>query len=279
MARTAPRRRASCAEVTDETVGDVPVRIYRPEGRPTGLVVYFHGGGFAIGSIGLMDNVAREIAYASGAVVVSVEYRLAPENPYPAGFDDCYAVTQWARANTARFGVPEANVAVAGESAGGNLAAVVALRVRDQGDDPLAGQVLIYPGTAGSKSFPSHEQFDGLVLSRSAMNTFWGAYTAGRNLDDDRYAAPLLADDLSGLAPALVILWRLRPAPRRGPRLRRPPGRGAGRGGGDLLSRPAARLCQPRLPRGRAGLREDRSVAASGVRALSLQAPRSGDTR
>jgi acetyl esterase len=194
------------AEITDETVEGIPVRIYRGEGEPTGLVVYFHGGGFAIGSIGLMDNVARELAYASGAVVVSVEYRLAPENPYPAGFDDCYAVTQWALANTARFGVPVENVAVAGESAGGHFAAVVALRVRDVGGPALAGQVLLYPGTAGSKAFPSHEEFDGLVLSRSAMHHFWDAYTAGQNLDADPYAAPLLAAKLEGVAPALVVL-------------------------------------------------------------------------
>jgi acetyl esterase len=194
------------AEVTDEVVDGVPIRIYQADGAPTGLVVYFHGGGFAIGSIGLMDNVARELAYASGAVVVSVEYRLAPENPYPAGFDDCYAVTRWALANTARFGVSARRVAVAGESAGGNLAAVVAIRVRDEGAGELAGQALLYPGTAGSQPFPSHEQFEGLVLNKSAMGHFWDAYTGGRNLDGDPYAAPLLADDLSGLAPALVVL-------------------------------------------------------------------------
>ena len=81
------------AHIDDESVGNVPIRIYRSEGQPTGILVYFHGGGFVLGSIGLMDNVARELAYASGAVVISVEYRLAPENPYPAGLDDCMAVT------------------------------------------------------------------------------------------------------------------------------------------------------------------------------------------
>ena len=105
--------------VTDEVVDGVPIRIYEPEGRPTGVMVYFHGGGMCIGSIALMDNVAREIAHASGAVVVSVEYRLAPENPFPAGLDDCDTVTRWALGQTGRFGVSPANVIVSGESAGG----------------------------------------------------------------------------------------------------------------------------------------------------------------
>ena len=122
--------------------------------RPTGLVVYLHGGGFCIGSIGLMDNVARELAHCAGAAVVSVEYRLAPEHPFPAGLDDCEAVTRWALANTARFGVRRDHVAVAGESAGGNLATAVALRLRGDADPPLAGQVLIYPVTDSAVGDP-----------------------------------------------------------------------------------------------------------------------------
>ena len=118
------------AHVADEEVDGIPVRIYRNEGAPTGLVVYFHGGGYVLGSIGIMDNVARELAHGSGAVVVSVGYRLAPEDPYPAGLDDCERVTRWAVANAARFGVSPASVVVAGESAGGNLATAVALRLR-----------------------------------------------------------------------------------------------------------------------------------------------------
>ncbi len=101
---------------------------------PTGLVVYFHGGGWVIGSLGIMDNVARALTLGSGAVVVSVGYRLAPEHPYPAGLDDCETVTRWAHANAARFGVSPDSIVVAGESAGGNLAAAVSLRLRDAGD-------------------------------------------------------------------------------------------------------------------------------------------------
>src|SRR3954468_14705477 len=130
------------AEVRDDTVGDVPIRTYRHAEAPTGLVVYVHGGGFVIGSIDIMDGVARAIADKSGAAVVSVGYRLAPEHPFPEGLDDCEAVTRWALDHAADFGVPPQLVAVAGESAGGNLSAAVALRLRDAGDASIAGQVL-----------------------------------------------------------------------------------------------------------------------------------------
>jgi acetyl esterase len=194
------------ADITDEQVGDVPIRIYRGEGEPTGLVVYFHGGGFVIGSIGLMDNVAREIAHRSDAVVVSVGYRLAPEHPYPAGLDDCESVTRWAMTNSARFDLPPSAVVVAGESAGGNLAAAVSLRLRDAGDSLLAGQVLMYPGVAGGRTHPSAVEFDGLIISRTAKANFWAAYRGQQDLDRVPYAAPLHAASLAGLPPALVIL-------------------------------------------------------------------------
>ncbi len=201
-----PQRDIQLADVSDEFVGDVPVRIYQPDGPVSGVVVYFHGGGFVMGSIGIMDAVARNLADVSGAVVISVEYRLAPEHPYPAGLDDCEAATRWAVANTGRFGVPPHLVAVAGESAGGNLAAAVSLRARDAGDLTLAGQVLIYPATAGTEVFPSRKEFDGLVISLAAGEQFWKAYSGGRDLDSDQYAVPLSAKSLAGLPPALVIL-------------------------------------------------------------------------
>jgi acetyl esterase len=197
------------AHVTDEIIEGVPVRIYQGEGAATGVVVYFHGGGFCIGSIGLMDNVARELTHCTGAVVVSVEYRLAPEHPYPAGLDDCEAVTRWALANTARFGLARSQVAVAGESAGGNLSAAVALRLRGavDVDVPLAGQVLLYPGLDGhAATHASRTEFDGLVLTQAARDAYWGAYSAGRDLDRDPFAAPLRADSLAGLPPALVVV-------------------------------------------------------------------------
>ena len=194
------------ATITDDDVDGVPIRIYQGDGAPTGLVVYFHGGGYVMGSIGIMDNVARGLADGAGAVVVSVGYRLAPEDPYPAGLDDCEKVTRWALANAERFGVSPQTVAVAGESAGGNLAAAVALRRRDAGDPPLAGQVLIYPQLSGTTTYPSAVEFDGLVISRAVGAMYWEAYSAGRDLDDDPYAVPLSATRLDGLPPALVIL-------------------------------------------------------------------------
>ena len=194
------------ADVADDQVGGVPIRVYRDEGEPTGLLVYFHGGGFVIGSIGLMDNVARELAHSSSAVVVSVGYRLAPEHPYPAGLDDCESVTRWALDNSGAIRPATFEVAVGGESAGGNLAAAVSLRLRDAGDPQPAGQVLIYPGLAGRSAHPSTVEFDGLIISRTAGDRYWAAYRGERDLDDDPYAAPLRAPSLVGLPPALVVL-------------------------------------------------------------------------
>jgi acetyl esterase len=197
------------AEVVDRTVEGIPVRIYRQDGPHTGLVVYFHGGGFVMGSVGLMDNVARELTHSSNAVVVSVDYRLAPEHPYPGGLDDCETVVRWALAHTERFGVPPGAVAVAGESAGGNLSAAVALRLRDSTratNATLAAQVLIYPALAGSQVFQSTQTFDGLIINRTAKDRFWAAYSAGRDLDADPYAAPLHAPSLTGLPPAFIAL-------------------------------------------------------------------------
>ncbi|GMU79888.1 MAG: lipase [Acidimicrobiia bacterium] len=194
------------AHIVDGAVDGIPIRTYRHDLAPTGIVVYFHGGGFCIGSIGLMDNVARELAHHSGATVVSVEYRLAPEHPFPAGLDDCAAVTAWAFANAEELGGDQARVAVAGESAGGNLAAAVALRRRDQGAAPLAGQALLYPGTGGSQQFPSDNLFDGMVISKVARAKYWSAYSGDREISHDPYAAPLHAESLAGLPPALVVL-------------------------------------------------------------------------
>jgi acetyl esterase len=194
------------ARITDDVVEGVRVRIYRNDTAPAGLVVYFHGGGHCIGSVGLMDNLARELAHGANAVVVSVEYRLAPEHPYPEGLDDCEVVTRWALANAEQFGVRQGCVAIAGESAGANLAAAVTLRLRDRGEAP-AGQVLMYPPVdANSKGHRSRHQFAGIVLTRKQMDLFWDSYAAGRNLERDPFAAPLQADTLAGLPPAFVVV-------------------------------------------------------------------------
>jgi acetyl esterase len=187
-------------QVTDEVVSGVPVRIYRGDGPQNGLVVYFHGGAFVIGSIGIMDNVARELANSANVVVVSVEYKLAPENPYPAGLDDCESVTRWALDNASRFDLEPSQVYVCGESAGGTLATAVALRLRDAGDRSVAGQVLIYPCTDGAGvDYPSREQF-------GRADWVWSEYGGARDLGGDPYAIPMHAETLKALPPALVVL-------------------------------------------------------------------------
>jgi len=202
----APPTRA-VARVADDVVDGIPVRIYEHDHPPAGLVVYFHGGGFCIGSVALMDNVARELAHCSGAAVVSVEYRRAPEHPYPAGLDDCETITRWALANVSHLGASPSSVGVAGESAGGNLAAAVTLRLRGNVDVPLAGQVLMYPSVdGGSWSHRSRDEFAGVVLSRTTMEGFWERYTAGRDLGHDPFVAPLQAPNLGDLPPAFVLL-------------------------------------------------------------------------
>ncbi len=258
--------------ITDDDVDGVPIRVYQGEGAPSGLVVYFHGGGYVIGSIGLMDNVARELAHGAGAVVVSVGYRLAPEDPYPAGLDDCERVTRWALARSEQFGLSPRSVAVAGESAGGNLAAAVALRRRDAGDAPLAGQVLIYPQLSGTTTYPSAVEFDGLVISRAVGAKYWEAYSGGRDLDEDPYAVPLSATHLSGLPPALVVLGGCDMLRDEGRAVRGPPARGRCGGRRGLLHGATARLRQLRLPRREPGVRPHRHLAPSGLRAVGLSA-------
>jgi acetyl esterase len=186
--------------VTDEVINGVPVRIYRNHAAPTALVLYFHGGAFVLGSVNLMDGLARELTHATGAVVVSVDYRLAWEAAYPAPLDDCLAVTKWALEHASRFDLPPTAVVVAGESAGGNLAAAVALKLRDEGNANVAGQVLVYPVTDGpTASYPSREQF-----GRSEW--MWKAYGGGRDISNDPYAVPMRAASLVGLPPAIVLL-------------------------------------------------------------------------
>lgn len=195
------------AHVADDEVDGIPIRIYTPFGDTTSLIVYFHGGGYCVGSIAIMDNLARGLAHACGAMVVSVEYRLAPEHPFPAGLDDCETVTRWAIEHAAALVGTEVPVLVAGESAGGNLSTAVAMRLRDSAASGLAGQVLIYPGVAGgSDPMPSRSEFAGYTMDADEIEWCWSAYSGGRNIDHDPYAAPLRAPSLAELPPAIVIL-------------------------------------------------------------------------
>jgi acetyl esterase len=181
--------------------GDLPARVYRPdETGPLPTVVFFHGGGWVIGDLETHDNVARAIARDSRAVVLSVGYRLAPEAPFPAAVEDALATTRWAADHLAELGGTDV-LAVAGDSAGGNLAAVVAQQLTTR----LAAQLLIYPATDVTGDHPSRaENGTGYSLDTATMEWFYARY-AGHVTDVDARLSPLLATDLDGVCPALVV--------------------------------------------------------------------------
>jgi acetyl esterase len=195
------------AEVYDVAIdgpqAKVAMRIYRPHDGELPGFVYMHGGGWVLGSIATVDHLCRSVASQTPAVVISIEYRLAPEHPFPAAVEDCWAGLRWAARSAAQLGIDPNRLAVGGDSAGGNLAAVMALRARD-GGLPLALQVLIYPVTdADFESESYREHASGLNLTRTTMRWFWDLYLAGASASDPD-AAPLRARVLGGVAPALV---------------------------------------------------------------------------
>ncbi len=187
--------------------GPIPARAYRPsERRDLPVLVYLHGGGWTICSLETHDVTCRQLANAAECLVVSVDYRLAPENPFPAAPEDCYAALAWTAEHAPALGGDPRRIAVGGDSAGGNLSAVVSLMARDRSGPQLCHQLLVYPVTDHSFDTDSYrENADGLLLSREMMQGFWGHYLA--RADDGRhpYASPLRAADLSGLPPAHVI--------------------------------------------------------------------------
>ena len=196
------------AQVEDRLVdgpgGPMRVRLYRPAAdRPLPAVVYFHGGGWVVGSIESHDPVCRALAARTPSVVASVDYRLAPESPFPAALEDAWAATQWFAAEATELGADAARIAVAGDSAGGNLAAAVAIRARDRGL-PITLQVLIYPVTDHDLDSSGYANRGvGLNLTRAKMEWYWGHYLAGAD-GAHGDASPLRATDLRGVAPALV---------------------------------------------------------------------------
>ena len=214
--------------------GPIPVRIFRPlaaraaggppaEGAPNEggaaaggataggaipLVAYLHGGGWVLGTLDAFDPVCRALANASGAIVASIGYRLAPEHPFPAALDDARAAVRWLAAHAGELGADPARLGIAGDSAGGNLAAVTARRLRDEGESPLRFQALIYPVCDSALNRPSYEENGvGFGLSGESMKRYWELYLDGA---DGRHpdASPLRAADLAGLPPAYVLTVR-----------------------------------------------------------------------
>jgi len=185
---------------------DVPIRVYRPhESAELAVLMYFFGGGWTLGNLETGDAVCRYLARRGGFAVVAVQYRLAPENKFPAALHDCYAATQWVAEHGTRLGLDRHRLAVAGDSAGGNLAATVALLARDKGSPRVAFQALIYPVTdymADTESMRSHD--DPYLFNRRSMQWYWGHYLPSPHAVVP-YAAPLQAPDLSGLPPSLII--------------------------------------------------------------------------
>ncbi|APW59648.1 alpha/beta hydrolase [Paludisphaera borealis] len=199
--------------VEDRTIagpgGDLAIRVITPEGAGSGpmpIVVFFHGGGWVLGNLDSHENVCRSIANASKSIVAVVDYRLAPEHPFPAAADDAYAALVWLSAHAAEIGGDPSRIAVCGDSAGGNLATVATLMARDRGGPAVAFQALAYPITDFDPDAGSYREFaEGCFLTRSEMLWYWDQYAP--NLEDRRrpYVSPNRTDDLSKLPPALVI--------------------------------------------------------------------------
>jgi acetyl esterase len=215
MPRPAPEDVEPVASVDDRTIpgpdGEIPVRIYKPSADDTVRpgVVYFHGGGWVICDLDSHDGACRHLANAVDAVVVSVDYRLAPEHRFPAPAEDSYAAAQWVADNASDLGIDPDRLAVAGDSAGGNLAAAVALMARDRSGPPLAFQLLVYPvidSTAKANDYPSKtDNAEGYFLSTSQMDWYRDQYLGEASDGDDPYCSPIRADSLAGLPPAVVI--------------------------------------------------------------------------
>ena len=210
---TAPHPDAmpSMAHIEDCTIpgpaGDIPIRVYRPSTQPVHpVLVYFHGGGMVMGSNHSFEPLARTLAVESNATVVAVEYRLAPENPPPAQFDDAYSATAWVADNADRLGVDSSRLAVVGDSAGGSLAAAVALAARDHAGPQICCQVLLYPGLDRDMGAPSiAELADAPMLSVDDIDYMHDLADSGAGARHDPYRVPAYASDLSGLPPAVVV--------------------------------------------------------------------------
>jgi acetyl esterase len=193
-------------DVTIDARPPITARLYRPGAGTLPLLVYFHGGGWVVGSVALSDNYCRALANASGCAVLSVDYRLAPEHRYPVAADDAYAATRWAAEHATELEIRADRIAVGGSSAGGNLAAVVSLRARERGGPRIVLQLLHVPVTDHDFARPSYERYaTGHGLTRAGMRWFWSHYTPDPSRRNEPDASPLRATELHGLPPAIVV--------------------------------------------------------------------------
>jgi acetyl esterase len=199
------------AKVEDRTIptptGDLPIRLYTPEGDgPLPVLVFFHGGGWVVGNLESHDATCRALANAAGCITLAVDYRLAPEHKFPAAPEDCYEATKWAVLNAAALGGDPQRVAVGGDSAGGNLAAAVALMSGDRGAPSLAYQLLLYPVTNHSFDTESCKQNgEDYLLTKDSMVWFWDHYLENDEAGNAPYASPLQAKYVNSPPPGLVI--------------------------------------------------------------------------
>ena len=199
------------ASIEDRSIptmaGDLPLRIYTPAGDgPHPVLVFFHGGGWVVGNLDSHDATCQALTNAAGCLTIAVDYRLAPEHKFPAAADDCYEATKWAVLNAAAVGGDPQRVAVGGDSAGGNLAAAVALMAGDRGAPALCYQLLIYPVTNHAYDTESYRQNgDGYLLTKDSMTWFWDHYLAKHEDGQNPYASPLQAKYLNSPPPGLVI--------------------------------------------------------------------------
>ena len=187
---------------------DIPIRIYYPTESATPLpaIMYFHGGGWVIGSLETHDEQCRSMANATEAIVISVDYRLAPEHPFPAAPNDCYTATCWVADNAEEIGIDASRLAVAGDSAGGNLAAVVSQIARDEKKPEIVFQALIYPAVdIDSNRWPSYRENENApILTKALMEWFFQHYVGGTTFTHDPLAAPIRTEDLSNLPPCYI---------------------------------------------------------------------------
>ncbi|HEY9850275.1 MAG TPA: alpha/beta hydrolase [Leptolyngbyaceae cyanobacterium] len=209
--RGKPLKRPKIGSVENRTIpsqgGEIPIRIYLPEGvAPFPVLVFFHGGGWVLGDLDAVDSCCRSWCKDAGCVVVSVDYRLAPEHKFPAPVEDAYAATLWVVNNASSINGDANQIAVAGDSAGGNLAAAVTLMARDRGTPALIYQVLIYPVTQYGFDTESYREYaEGYGLKKAEMVWFWHHYLAKPEDGKNPYASPLFAESLANLPPAMIM--------------------------------------------------------------------------